>query len=140
MTAKSLTKVSLTQRMMLNTMRRPMVRLSPMKMSVPSTLLATLQASIWPCSARLKMTAVIIQPTVSSMMAEARMTWPTVRRVKFISRITVATILTDAIDSAVPRNSDVISRLPGSGSIQSGRASPNATPQAKGSTMPVSEA
>ncbi len=59
------------------------------------------------------MTATIIQPTVSSMMAEARITWPTVRRMKFISRITVATILTEAIDSAVPRNSDVISRLPG---------------------------
>ena len=34
---------------------------------------------------------------------------------KFISRITVATIFTEAIDSAVPRNSDVISRLAGIG-------------------------
>ena len=59
------------------------------------------------------MTAMMIQPMVSSMIAEARMTWPTVRRMKFISRTTVATILTEAIDSAVPRNSDVIRRLPG---------------------------
>ena len=73
-TANSLTKVSLTQRMMLNTTRRPMVKLSPMKISVPSTLFATLKASTWPCSARLKMIAVMIQPTVSSMIAEARMT------------------------------------------------------------------
>ena len=72
------------------------------------------------------MIAVMIQPMVSSMMAEARITWPTVRRMKFISRITVATILTEAIDSAVPRNSEVISRLPGSGSIQSGSACPSA--------------
>ena len=39
------------------------------------------------------------------------MTWPTVRRRKFISRTTVATIFTEAIDSAVPRNSEVIRRL-----------------------------
>jgi hypothetical protein len=44
-TGKSLTKVSLTQRMMVNTMRRPMVKLSPIKISVPITLLLTLQAS-----------------------------------------------------------------------------------------------
>ena len=55
------------------------------------------------------------------MIAEARITWPTVRRIKFISRITVATILTDAIESAVPRKSDVIRRLLGSGSIEFGQ-------------------
>ena len=82
----------------------------------------------------------MIQPTVSSMMAEARITWPTVRRMKFISRITVATILSEAIDKAVPRNSDVISRLLGSGSMASGSASPNATPHRNGTAMPVSEA
>ncbi len=82
----------------------------------------------------------MIQPTLSSMMAEARMTWPTMRRMKFISRTTIATILTEAIDSAVPRNREVISRLPGSGSIESGRNSPSATPQANGTTMPISEA
>ncbi len=74
------------------------------------------------------------------MIAEARITWPTVRRIKFISRITVATILTDAIESAVPRKSDVIRRLLGSGSIESGRASPSATPQVKGMMMPAIEA
>ena len=35
------------------------------------------------------------------------------RRMKFISRTTVATILTEEIDSAVPRNSEVIRRLLG---------------------------
>ena len=59
---------------------------------------------------------------------------------KFISRITVATILTEAIESAVPRKSDVISRLPGSGSMVSGRNSPSATPQTNGTDMPASEA
>ncbi len=111
-----------------------------MNASVPRTLCATLHMSTWPCSARLKMTAVIIQPMVSSIMAEARMIWPTLRRRKFISRITVATILTEAIESAVPRKSDVISRLPGSGSIESGSASPSATPQANGTMMPAIEA
>ena len=52
----------------------------------------------------------MIQPIVSSMMAEATMTWPTLRRMKFISRTTMATIFTEEIDSAVPRNSEVISR------------------------------
>ena len=63
----------------------------------------------------------MIQPTLSSMMAEARMTWPTTRRMKFISRTTMATILTEAIDRAVPRNSAVISRLPGSGNMRVGQ-------------------
>ena len=49
------------------------------------------------------------------------MTWPTVRRMKFISRTTMATILTEAIDSAVPRKREVISRLPGSGSMTVGQ-------------------
>ena len=74
----------------------------------------------------------MIQPMVSSMIAEATMTWPTVRRMKFISRTTMATIFTDAIDSAVPRNSAVISRLPGSGSTESGSIPPSATPQVNG--------
>ena len=90
--------------------------------------------------ARPKITAMMIQPMVSSMMAEARITCPTVRRMKFISRTTIATIFTEAIDSAVPRNSEVINRLLGSGSIESGRNSPSAKPQANGTTMPVSEA
>ena len=68
------------------------------------------------------------------------MTCPTTRRMKFISRTTIATILTDAIERAVPRNSAVISRLPGSGSIASGSISPSATPQTKGMTMPMSDA
>ena len=82
----------------------------------------------------------MIQPMVSSTMAEPRITWPTVRRRKFISRTTVATIFTEAIDSAVPRNSDVISRLPGSGIMASGRNSPSAKPQANGMMMPNTEA
>ena len=114
-TANSLTKVSLTHRMMKNTIRRPMVRLAAIKTSVPITLCANDQPSTAPCKARLKMIDTIIQPTLSSMMAEARMTWPTTRRMKFISRTTIATILTEAIDSAVPRNKAVISRLLGSG-------------------------
>ena len=139
-TANSLTKVSLTQRMMKNTMRRPTVRLTTMNKSVPITLCASDQASTAPCKARLKMIETMIQPMLSSMMAEARMTWPTTRRMKFISRTTMATILTEAIDKAVPRNSAVISRLPGSGSSESGSISPSATPQAKGMTMPMSDA
>ena len=54
--------------------------------------------------------AMMIQPMVSSMIAEARMTWPTLRRMKFISRTTIATIFTEEIDSAVPRNSEAMKR------------------------------
>ena len=60
--------------------------------------------------ARLKMMAMMIQPIVSSTIAEAMMIWPTLRRMKFISRTTMATILTEEIDSAVPRKSEPISR------------------------------
>ena len=74
MTANSLTKVSLTQRIASETSRRPTVRLNAMKASVPMTLLATLSGSTWPCSARPKITAMMIQPMVSSTMAEPRMT------------------------------------------------------------------
>jgi len=40
-----------------------------------------------------------------------------------MSRTTLATILTDEIDSAVPRNSDVMMRLSGSGRSDSGMMS-----------------
>src|SRR6185437_15830528 len=73
------------------------------------------------------------------MIAEARITWPTVRRKKFISRITVATIFTDAIESAVPRKSEVMRRLPGSGSMESGSASPSATQNANRVVMVASD-
>ena len=63
----------------------------------------------------------MIQPMVSSMIAEATITCPRLRRMKFISRTTMATILTDEIDSAVPRNSDVIRRNSGRGSIACGQ-------------------
>jgi len=139
-TAKSLTNVSFTQRMTKNTARRPMVRLTPMNTKVPMMLFARENESIEPCSARLKITAVIIHPTVSSMIAEARMTWPTVRRMKFISRMMVATIFTDAIDKAVPRNSEVMSRMSGCGSILSGSARPSPTPQTNGTAMPTADA
>jgi hypothetical protein len=55
------------------------------------------------------------------MMAEATSIIPIFRRMKFISRTTIATILTDAIDSAVPRNIEVISRWSGRGSMVSGK-------------------
>lgn len=59
---------------------------------------------------------------------------------KFISRTTIATIFTEAIDKAVPRKSEVIRRFPGSGNMLSGSISPSPTPQRNGMTMPISEA
>ena len=44
------------------------------------------------------------------MMAVATMIWPRLRRMKFISRTTMATILMEEMESAVPRNSDGTSR------------------------------
>ena len=95
--------------------------------------------STLPWSARPKVIAMIIQPIVSSMIAEATITCPTLRRMKPISRTTMATIFTEEIDSAVPRNSDVIRRSSGRGSMASGRNSPSAKPQANGTAMPVTE-
>ena len=74
-----------------------------------------------PCTARLNVIAMMTQPIVSSMMADATITWPTLRRRKPISRTTRATILTDEIESAVPRKREVISRKSGRGSTASGR-------------------
>ena len=62
----------------------------------------------------------MIHPTVSSMIAEATMIWPRLRRMKCISSMTIATILIEEIDSAVPRKSDVTSRFSGAGSRLSG--------------------
>ena len=58
-----------------------------------------------------------VHPTVSSMMAEATSVVPIFRRRKFISRTTIATILTDATESAVPRKIEVIIRWSGRGSM-----------------------
>jgi hypothetical protein len=74
----------------------------------------------------------MIQPIVSSRMADATMIWPRFRRVKFISRTTIATIFTDEIESAVPRKIEVMKRWSGLGRIESGSISPNATPHANG--------
>ena len=71
--------------------------------------------------------AMMIQPMVSSMIADDTMIWPRLRRVKFISRTTAATILIDEIDSAVPRNSAVSRRLSGAGSSDSGISRPSAS-------------
>ena len=125
MTGTSLTKLSLAQRISRKTSRRPIVKLSARNSAVPKTLCASEARSTPPCSASPKVTDMMIQPIVSSMIAAATMTWPTVRRRKPISRTTIATILTDEIDSAVPRNSVVISRWSGSGSIVSGSNSPS---------------
>jgi hypothetical protein len=51
--------------------------------------------------------AMIVQPTVSSMIAEASSVIPTLRRTNFISLTTDATILTEATERAVPRNKEV---------------------------------
>ena len=139
MTGISLTKVSLVQRIRVNTSRRPSVKLTTRNSAVPSTLWASVARSTPPWSARPKMIAMMVQPIVSSMMAEATITCPRLRRMKRISRTTMATILTEEIDSAVPRKSEVIRRRSGRGSIASGRNSPSAKPQANGTAIPVAE-
>ena len=95
--------------------------------------------SIEPACARLNVIAMMIHPMVSSMIADETMIWPRLRRVKFISRTIAATILIEEIDSAVPRNNAVSSRLSASGRSDSGISSPSARPQANGTATPVSE-
>ena len=53
--------------------------------------------------------------------------------------MTSATILTDEIDSAVPRNNALIRRCPDVGNIDAGSRAPSAQPQANGTTMPHTE-
>jgi len=139
MTAYSLRKTSLVQRMRVNTMRRPSVKLNTMKTATAVTVPSSDSTSTLPCVAMPKVTAIISQPTVSSMMADETMTWPRSRRMKFISRTTMATIFTEEIDSAVPRKSPATMRSSGSGSNSRGRNWASANPQANGTSTPVAE-
>ena len=63
-----------------------------------------------PWRARLKVMAMMIQPMVSSITAEATITCPMLRRRKFMSRTIMATILTEEMASAVPRKREETSR------------------------------
>ncbi len=74
--------------------------------------------SMVPDDARPNEMAMMIQPPKSSRMAEATMIWPMSRRMKFISRTTMATILIEEIESAVARKSDVTRRACGLGRIE----------------------
>ena len=65
------------------------------------------------------------------------MIWPRSRRMKFISRTTMATIFTDEIESAVPRKIAVTSRASGFGKSTAGMNSPSAKPQANGRATPA---
>ena len=137
MTGNSLAKLSLAQRMSADTTRRPTVRLIARNNSVPMTAKLTERTSTVPDEAMPKEMAMMIQPLVSSRMAEATMIWPMSRRMKFISRTTTATILIEEIDSAVARNSAVTRRALALGRIESGSISPSAKPQTKGSATPA---
>ncbi len=139
MTGNSLRKLSLAKRISQNTMRRPIVKLKTRNRAMPPTCSAIDAMSSLPCPAMPKVTAMITQPIVSSMIAEATMVCPTSRLRKFISRMMVATILTDEIDSAVPRNSEGISRPICVGRMLSGSSWPRPKPSAKGTRMPVAE-
>ena len=137
MTGTSLTKRSLAQRINRKISRRPIVKLRIRKAATPTRFFVSPSRSIPPCSASPNVTDMMIQPMVSSMIAAETMIWPTVRRRNPTSRTTIATIFTDEIDSAVPRNSVVINRLSGSGSIASGSSSPTSTPHRNGTTIPA---
>ena len=74
-----------------------------------------------PCAAMPAITAMITHAIVSSKIAVASINWPRSRRIAPTSIRTIATILTDEIESAVPRNSAVTSLAPGFGIKFSGR-------------------
>ncbi len=118
-------------------MRRPKVRLAAMNAAVPSTARPSDHRSTVPADARPSATAMMTQPMVSSRIAEATMIWPRSRRMKFISRTTMATIFTEEIDSAVPRKIAVTRRASGFGNSASGSISPSAKPQMNGSATPA---
>ena len=123
------------------TNQRPRVKQNSRNNATPPTVLARLSQSnpCWPPPAPAipKVMAMITQPHVSSMIAVVTMSWPRLRRMKFISRTTMATILMEEIDSAVPRNSDGTSRSPPLNRM-AGPNWPSKKPQAKGKAMPHS--
>ena len=118
-TAKSLRKLSFTRRITEKTSQRPAVKQKARNRATPATVLPRPNQSTppgplpWlPAPAMPKVMAMITQPHVSSIMAVATMIWPRLRRMKFISRTTMATILMEEIERAVPKNSDGTSRPP----------------------------
>ena len=102
-------------------------------------LAPTLLRSTLPWAAMPEMTAMMIQAMVSSRIAVARIIWPMSRRMTPISISVMATILTDEMESAVPRNSAVTSGLSWVGMTSLGSAKASATPQANGTAMPDSD-
>ena len=117
MTANSLSKLSLAKRIAWNTSRRPIGEARDQEHRRADQRSWRRRRSRWSsAAARPKVMEMMIQPIVSSMIEEEMITWPRLRRVKFMSRTTAATILIEEIDSAVPRNSAVSRRLSASGS------------------------
>ena len=112
-TGISMRRLSLHQTMMRATTRRPTVRLAARKSAVRARLAPISARPTVPDTAMPEMTAMITQASVSSRMAVARIIWPRSRRMAPISISTMATIFTDEIESAVPRNSAVTSRACG---------------------------
>ena len=139
MTGSSLTKRSLAKRISRKTICRPTVKLTQRNRAIPARLWPNDHRSIARCDARPKTTAMMIQPIESSIIAEARMICPRSRRMKSISRTTIATILTEEMDSATPRKSAVTSRVSGRGINASGSDKPSSRPPMNGKAMPTTD-
>ncbi len=110
-TGTSIVMLSLTQTISRATSRRPTVRLKARNSAVPARLPPMLARSTVPWAAMPAITAMMTQAMVSSRIAVARMSWPMSRRMTPISISVMATIFTEEIDRAVPRNSAVTSGL-----------------------------
>ncbi len=121
-TGTSIVMWSFTQTMVRATSRWPIVRLKARNSAVPARLAPMVGRSTVPWEAMPEITAMMIQAMVSSRIAVARMSWPRSRRIAPMSISTMATILTEEIDSAVPRNSAVTSRFSCIGMAPPGRA------------------
>src|SRR5262249_6107046 len=79
----------------------------------------------------------MIQPMVSSMIADDTITCPRSRRGNFMSRTIAATILIEEIDNAGPRESAGSSRRSALGSSESGSSQPRATPRQQRTPTPA---
>ncbi len=121
-TGTSVARLSLHQRMTRATRRRPKVRLAARNNAVRPMLKPTCWRSTVSWAAMPEMTAMMIQASVSSRIAVARMSWPMSRRSAPTSSSTMPTILTEEMASAVPRKSAVTSRAVGDGSSSTGSA------------------
>ena len=121
------------------TRRRPAVKLKASTAATASTDLRAVPPLLPPPLAMPATTESKIQPTVSSIIPDAKVIWPMSRRMTFISIITLAITGMAEMLMAVPMKRAKTRRWSGLAMNSSGSRYPRARPVAKGTMMPPAE-